>query len=327
MKTVPIPRMVGTLEQVRHYADLFVGRWSDFAIQIANGGYVRAGRPLELEDLLQHFRGLRTLGSYLMDDQGLCRCCVYDDDRETGLLQLLHLQEVLRQHGYASYLERSRRGGHLWVFFEELVPASQVRDWFLPFCPSGVEFYPKQSEGGAYGSLIRLPLGVHKKSGQCYPFFFDDEVYALWRGVDDQLHRLMSVERNPVPSSRKQPLTYAGVTPTLPQHQSLAPTALTHLTYSQNTIRSWCEMQDPFAVIGRYVQLDQRGMACCPFGSHHQGGRDLHPSFKVYQPKRVGGSSWFCYTWNRGGNVFDFLCSWYNVDAATMWRRIQAGEV
>lgn len=55
MDAVAISRMVGTLEQVRHYADLFVGLWSDFAIQTTNGGYVQAGRPLELEDLLQHF--------------------------------------------------------------------------------------------------------------------------------------------------------------------------------------------------------------------------------------------------------------------------------
>lgn len=328
MDVMAIPRLVGTLEQLRHYADLCVGRWSDFAVQTPDGRYRRVGRPLTLEDILKHFNGVQTIGTYLIDDEGLCRCCVFDDDDELhGLHVLSALQAVLRDQGYSSYLERSRRGGHLWVFFEALLPASQVRDWFFPYCPKGTEFYPKQSEGGGYGSLIRLPLGVHRKSRQRYPFVFGENIKQGWQGIEEQLEFLTGVKRVPVPSFRRQPLAHVGAHPTQHTHQLLASTALTHLTYASHTIRAWCEMQDPFKIIGHYLTLDHRGLACCPFGGHHKGGCDRHPSLKVYQPRRVGGSSWFCYTWNQGGNVFDFLCLWYNVDAATMWRMIQAGEV
>ncbi|HEY6407881.1 MAG TPA: CHC2 zinc finger domain-containing protein [Ktedonobacteraceae bacterium] len=96
---------------------------------------------------------------------------------------------------------------------------------------------------------------------------------------------------------------------------------------SGTTIHAWCASQNPFEVIGRYVHLDRRGLGCCPFGEHHSDSKDSHPSFKVYQPKRVGGSCWYCYVWEHGGNLFDFLCYWHDESAKTLWHRILTGEV
>lgn len=93
------------------------------------------------------------------------------------------------------------------------------------------------------------------------------------------------------------------------------------------TIHAWCDRQDALSVIGRYVQLDRRGMACCPFGWHHSDGKDSHPSLWVHAPTASGGPCWYCNTWRRGGNLFDFLCLWYDVAPREMWRRIQTGEV
>jgi hypothetical protein len=93
------------------------------------------------------------------------------------------------------------------------------------------------------------------------------------------------------------------------------------------TIQAWCASQNPFEVIGRYVQLDHRGIGCCPFGEHHSDGKDSHPSLRVYQPKRAGSSCWYCYVWERGGNLFDFLCYWHDVSARVLWHRILVGEV
>jgi hypothetical protein len=44
-------------------------------------------------------------------------------------------------------------------------------------------------------------------------------------------------------------------------------------------IHGWCDRQDSLAVIGRYVQLDRRGMGCCSFGWHHDDGKDSRSSF------------------------------------------------
>ncbi len=92
------------------------------------------------------------------------------------------------------------------------------------------------------------------------------------------------------------------------------------------TIHEWCDRQDSLSVIGRYVRLDRRGMACCPFGWHHANGKDVHPSLWVHTPASSGGPCWYCNTWKRGGNLFDFLCLWYGVSSREMWRHILAGE-
>ena len=93
------------------------------------------------------------------------------------------------------------------------------------------------------------------------------------------------------------------------------------------TIHEWCAMQDPFALIGGYVQLDDHGMGCCPFGWHHDDGRDAHPSFRVYAPRSASSACWYCYTGALGGNVFDFLLLSYHLDTRTLWHRILSGEM
>ncbi len=91
--------------------------------------------------------------------------------------------------------------------------------------------------------------------------------------------------------------------------------------WSYGGIREWCRAQDILAVIGRYVALDGRGVGSCPFKEHHARG-DLRPSFQVF-----GGSDphWYCYTWQRAGDLFDFLCLYYQVTPQEMWRRLQQG--
>lgn len=311
------------------YRSLFVGRSDDFALQQADGRYRRAGRPLSNDVLYQHLTGEHTIGTYVMDRAGRCTFAVFDADQEDGLDQLQAVQAHLAHDGMSSTLEKSRRGGHLWVVLQEPVPASRLRTWLLPYCPPGIEFYPKQNEGCGYGSLIRLPLGMHRLTERWYPFVRYDVQSRRFVPLAPTFFFLMNeletlIVRTPVPAldqhvQRNQPRP--AIT-----HQSLAKTPLTCLSYSPNTIHAWCAMQDPFEVIRRYVIVHPNGLACCPFGEHHRNGKDTHPSFKVYQPKRVGGSCWYCYTAQEGGNVFDFLCRWYGVNAREMWRRIQTGE-
>jgi hypothetical protein len=81
----------------------------------------------------------------------------------------------------------------------------------------------------------------------------------------------------------------------------------------------WCQAQDIVAAIGHYVALDARGMGSCPFKEHHHRG-DVRPSFQVF-----GGHDphWYCYVWQRAGDLFDFLCLYYQLTPQAMWRRIQ----
>ena len=316
-------------EWITVYRSLFVGRSDDFALQQANGRYVRAGRPLTDTELYKHLTCQQTIGTYVMDRAGRCSFAVFDADSVDGLCQLRELQARLANDGVSSTLELSRRGGHLHVHLRERLLASRLREWLLPYCPVGIEFYPKQNEGVGYGSLIRLPLGMHRRTGKSYPFVRYDVQHNRYVPLASTLYATLEaletlIERVSLPQDVQ---VQAPGTRPIETHQSLAKTPLARLSYSANTIHAWCAMQDPFQVIGHHVILHPNGMGCCPFGEHHHNGKDTHPSLKVYEPRRVGGSCWYCYTAQRGGNVFDFLCRWYGVDAREMWRRIQTGEV
>ena len=203
-------------EHLRLFANLFVSRRDDYAIQQADGRYLRAGRPLTYSTRSRHLHGTETIGTYVIDERGLCRFALFDDDTERDDLTervktLVGVQTRLRADGIPSSLEASRRGAHLWVFCDRLVPASQLRRWLLPYCPAGVEFYPKQDEGTReYGSLVRLPLGVHRRTNCRYWFFSWDAQAQLHlapsaRSVADSLVWLPRLQRAFVPDLETLP--------------------------------------------------------------------------------------------------------------------------
>jgi len=72
-------------------------------------------------------------------------------------------------------LEKSKRGGHLWMFFEQPVMARHARTYIYHVAKGlgvqvkgaglsdGIEIFPKQDElrPEEFGNAIRAPLGVH----------------------------------------------------------------------------------------------------------------------------------------------------------------------
>lgn len=325
-----------TTEHLQHFADRFIGRQSDYALQLPTGRYRRVGFPLSLEVVEAHLTGECTIGTYLLDEQGMCFFAVFDADQENGLQLLADLRCKLAREGVPSsresipsYLEQSRRGGHLWVFLDTPAPAWAVRKWLLPFCPAGVEFYPKQDEAAGVGSLIRVPLGVHQVSGRRYPFVVSraGQLVPVASRLMETLAALEEVERATVPQAlfvayrrqqRAQENTHTS--------QTILPSPI-HCLSKSPTIADWCAQQEPFSFIGRYVTLDRRGMGRCPFGEHHSDGWDSHPSFQVFQPRRPGGNCWRCYTGDLSGNVFNFLQLYHKLSAQELWSWLRSGNV
>jgi hypothetical protein len=306
-----------------------VGRRDDYALQQADGRYFRVGQPVTYEAVFAHLQGTATMGSYVIGEQGMTRFAVFDSDHPSGLGDLWRVKLTLAGAGVASYLEASRRGAHLWVFLAEPSRPASVRAWLLPYCPAGVEFYPKQDTLSAsvpLGSLVRLPLGVHRLSGERYPFvtLVGGAFEPLAPSVIEMLRWFGTVERVAVPATlalstqAPQPTSRQGDIPFQPS-SPVDPAAF------PSTIRDWCRLYDPVAVIGRYVALDQRGMGCCPFGAHHAHGVDRHPSLWVYRPAYPDICCWYCHVWKQGGSLFDFLRYYYNLSPADLWQRLQAG--
>jgi hypothetical protein len=114
--------------------------------------------------------------------------------------------------------------------------------------------------------------------------------------------------------------------PTTTKKNTLQKNVTTMTPGPRMTIRDWCLHQEAVRVIHQYVDLDESGLGCCPFGWHHSDGRDSHPSLWVHEPSGSDLACWYCHTWQRGGSVFDFLRFYYALDVRTLWQRIQAGE-
>jgi len=308
------------------YGSLFVHCPEHYAVQQRDGSYSRVAQALSFPLLAGHLLGRWTLGTYLLDRQSCCAFAVFDADGVDGLECLGELAEELLGQGVPTVLEASRRGGHLWVHLVNPTPAQVVRAWLLPYAMSyGVEFYPKQDRlaPGGSGSLIRLPLGVHRKTRGWYPFL-QQSAWGKWGPVGETIAECclwlcQHVQRVAVPEVVV--LEVLSVPSDSRMEGAVEDPAPMASHWSDGTIREWCRAQDILAVIGRYVVLDSRGVGSCPFKEHHHRG-DRRPSFQVF-----GGSDphWYCFTWRRAGDLFDFLCLYYRLTPQEMWWRVQQG--
>ena len=95
-----------------------VGRLDRYLVQQEDGRYRSVRVRLSSDLLRDHLAGRGTWASYAITENDLCWFAVFDADASDGLFQLFRLQQMLGEKGVPSYLEGSRRGGHLWVFLE-----------------------------------------------------------------------------------------------------------------------------------------------------------------------------------------------------------------
>jgi hypothetical protein len=189
-----------TPADLTRFQRLFAGRGDVHARQWftedGRHGYSPVERPLTHERLRDHLAGRVTVGVYqVREDQTVAFFALDLDaikpalararaDREaaTSLRRRLHgeglrMRALAASFGLDLLLEDSGyKGRHLWGFLEQPLPVSLVRNFvrllgraLAPDDPElAVECYPKQDRlrAGQIGNLIKLPLGVHLRSGR-----------------------------------------------------------------------------------------------------------------------------------------------------------------
>ena len=96
----------------------FIQRWDRYARQLEDGSYVAIQKPLRVHHLEAHLKGELTLGAYVLDEKSQGRYLVLDADDAPDRRWLQALATVLAEWETPSYMERSRRGAHLWLFFD-----------------------------------------------------------------------------------------------------------------------------------------------------------------------------------------------------------------
>lgn len=208
-------------ELVRDYFRLFVNRRA-YTVQSMrphpeSGRYYyyrptgkATGQPLSLtyETLKRHLEGHVTIALYAINPSTQCsKWVAIDADYKDALEDLLKLNYYLGRDHMHGALEKSRRGGHLWVFFETPQPAHSCRIYVYDLAmrlgvpvkggglPEGIEIFPKHDrlKTGEFGNAIRAPLGIHRGAGRRYWFYGAD--YNLEEQIA-YLKRLPKVSSN-----------------------------------------------------------------------------------------------------------------------------------
>ena len=185
------------LEIARRYCTLFVNRLA-YTLQswkpAENGKHYyfrpKNDRRLTLDMIRAHLAGQVTIGLYSLNPKTQrSKWVAIDADYSNAVEDLLKLQWELHRDGVESALERSRRGGHLWIFTEEPLLAKQCRIYIYNLAlrlrvplkgaaglAEGIEIFPRQDqlESGEFGNAIRGPLGIHRGAGKRFWFYGAD---------------------------------------------------------------------------------------------------------------------------------------------------------
>lgn len=192
-------------EGIALYLQCFQGREDVFARQWADKekgtqGYMPVRRAMTGTDVLDHIKGRKTFGMYLLRSDSRVWTAVIDIDLKknyrSGHLRSADKNHLKRERDYLlkrlTELSQERlqvkplqefsggKGYHLWFFFQEPVPAGTARQVLLPIVSEvagdcqyfSLETFPKQSklQGKGLGNLVKLPLGLHRVSGK--PSYF-----------------------------------------------------------------------------------------------------------------------------------------------------------
>lgn len=295
----------------------FIQRWDRYPKQLKNGVWISVHQPLHVGLLFAHLRGEITLGSYLLNSDSKGRFLVLDADNKDDWQQLRNMAVTLEELGCPNYIEPSRRGGHLWFFFNDWLAGNQVREFASGLLVShqvkGVEIYPKQGElEEGPGSLIRLPFGKHQLNQRRYPFC-DSQGIPIASSIRDQLRQLAS------PLSVPE----AALIHFMEQGKRVGDNG--RFRPSQTAERCKLTIDDDMQLserikatmgvrtfVNQFVNLSASGKGLCPFHDDHKA------SFSVNDKENY----WHCFTCNIGGSIIDFWMYKQGCDFPTAVRQL-----
>ncbi len=277
------------------YFELFVNRRA-YTLQTVSGEgkekkfyyYLpKDGRFLYLETIRSHLLGETTVGLYAINPATQrCKWIAIDADYRDALTDLLRLQWELRNDGIDSALERSRRGGHLWIFADQPLLAADCRRYVQSLSAraragagqngdsnvagatsiEGIEIFPKQDRllAGEFGNAIRAPLGIHRRDGKRYWFYGADY------DVEAQFEYLQGLRKL---SQEKMSGLLASV-PLAPEEQPAA----TQRAGRIGSFMAGRNSREDFSIVrylnGRLRKMGRNYFTRCPACARH--GRDKH---------------------------------------------------
>jgi hypothetical protein len=211
-------------ENIELLLKTFSGRSDVHAVQTKMGktwGYIPEKRALTKDDIVKHLKGERTVGIYFSSPENTTCLMALDLDVKKPWLNAyentsqerkrinrlikksaLGMLEICEMAGLAPLIEYSgNKGLHFWFLGSEQFACHYWRTlggWLvksLRMQPEELswEIFPKQDriEKDGLGNLVKLPLGIHQKSGR-RSFFIDAKTF---RPYSDQMQILKTLEK------------------------------------------------------------------------------------------------------------------------------------
>lgn len=164
------------------FITLFRGRGDAYGSW--DGGCVR--KPVSRELFQEHLNGTTLFGVYpLVPFEGSVGCVWGCTDIDVDDLDAArNLQTAFAIKNINAHVERTRKGYHIWVFADSLVPASTMRRAFLAAHQAidypAKEVNPKQETiGNGYGNYVRLPYPNGLNEMPVNRFMLDDADTAV----------------------------------------------------------------------------------------------------------------------------------------------------
>ncbi len=162
------------------WLQLFANRTQPYALQQLDGSYRWVYEDCTPQLVAAHLAGELTLAFSSTNARACARWACLDVDVPGSLPQLVALRAALAELGLPGLVEASRRGGHLWLLIDDVVPAAAIRFVVARALAQASalgmeipahELYPDAIGTGRLGHALRLPLGVHRRTGLRYPLF------------------------------------------------------------------------------------------------------------------------------------------------------------
>ena len=130
-----------TAEQAQEYMSWFVNRLAytrqkdnpdpesgKYFFYQARSFETKERLALDTETVRKHLAGELTIGLYAINPETQCsKWVAIDGDYADAYRDLRVLRWELQQDGVQALVEMSRRGAHLWILFEEPLPAKRCR--------------------------------------------------------------------------------------------------------------------------------------------------------------------------------------------------------
>ncbi len=164
------------IQVATYYLAVFAARTDAYAIW-TDEGWRAVREELTPSVVIGAFKGHKPVSSYTVGADNLTHVAALDVDLEDGLAIATKVARVMWAHGAPAFVERSRRGAHVWSILDARLPAIVVRRGLRAFLHLAeiapdpkIELRPGSDRVGndGLGFALRMPMMPHPATGRRY---------------------------------------------------------------------------------------------------------------------------------------------------------------